>query len=131
MDGMSSTASVGIDRAWPVPEEALAPFDREEMVIRKSEYIELKARANYYEAQHSQATRKIQSLEALVEKLKARVRDISQRFFGRRSEKSASKPETAPGAAGQNQTSPTSAPRGQRRGSAGHGRTRLNGLPVV
>ena len=128
---MSAAASVRIDRDWPVPEEVLAPFDREEVVIRKSEYIELKARANYYEAQHAQAIRKIQSLEGLVEKLKARVRDVSQRFFGRRSEKSASKPETAPGAAGQNQTSPTPAPRGQRRGSAGHGRTRLNGLPVV
>jgi transposase len=132
MDGMSSVAAAeGIDFGWPLPEGLLRPFEQEEVVIRKREYIELKARANYYQAQDAQKARKIQSLEALIEKLKAQLRDVRQRFFGRRSEKSTAKQERAKGTAGEILTPPARAPRGQRRGSAGHGRTPLDHLPVV
>jgi transposase len=130
MDGLSARTVEGMDVAWPVSEGVLAPFEQEEVTIRKREYIELKARANYYEELHAQAGRKIRALEGYIEKLKAQLRDVRQRFFGRRSEKFATPKEcaSAPSSA---PNSPARAPRGQRRGSRGHGRTRWDPLPVM
>ena len=128
MDG-ASALEVEVDAVvWPLPEGALKPSEQEEVTIRRSEYIELKARANYYEKQHAKATRKIGVLEATIEKLKAQLRDVRQRFFGRRSEKGTSKRQ-APQSEVPGKTARRS--RGQQWGSAGHGRTPVDHLPVV
>jgi transposase len=124
MDGLGSEAT---EVVWPLPEGVLAPFDQEEVTISKREYVGLKARANYFEGLHMQALEKIRTLQGRLEKLKAQLRDVRQRFFGRRGEKSATLKESAPSS---ELRSPARVPRGQRRGSRGHGRTSWDHLPV-
>jgi transposase len=65
-----------------------------------------------------------------IEKLKAQLRDVRQRFFGRRSEKSATPKESTPPSSSELTSAARAAPRGQRRGSRGHGRARWDHLPV-
>jgi transposase len=124
MDGLRSEATKVV---WPLPEGVLAPFDQEEVTISKREYVGLKARANYFEGLHTQALEKIRTLQGRLEKVKAQLRDVRQRFFGRRGEKSATPKESAPSS---ELRSPARVPRGQRRGSRGHGRTSWDHLPV-
>jgi transposase len=126
MDGLRSEAT---EVVWPLPEGVLAPFDQEEVTISKREYVGLKARANYFEGLHTQALEKIRTLQGRIEKLKGQLRDVRQRFFGRRSEKSATPKESTPPSSSE-LTSPARALRGQRRGSRGHGRTSWAHLPV-
>jgi transposase len=129
MDGLSSEATER-EGVWALPEATLAPFDQEEVTISKREYVGLKGRANYFEALHAQALEKIRILQGRIEKLKAQLRDVRQRFFGRRSEKSAALKDSAPPLSSE-LTSSVRAPRGQRRGSRGHGRAHWDHLPVV
>jgi transposase len=126
MDGLRSEAT---EVVWPLAEGVLAPFDQEEVTISKREYVGLKARANYFETLHAQALEKIRTLQGRIEKLKGQLRDVRQRFFGRRSEKSATPQESTPPSSSELRSS-ARAPRGQRRGSRGHGRTSWDHLPV-
>ena len=101
------------------------PFSQQSVVLTKQAYIELKWQAKYWRAQHAQSLKREAALKARVAALEATVRDLNQRLYGTKSEKSAG-PEQA------GSTKLTSArPRGQQPGSQGHGRSDRSALPVV
>jgi transposase len=101
------------------------PFAGVFVTISKKEHIRLKWESAYWQGQHQQALRRESALKQKIEDLEARVRDLVQRLFGRRSEKGTSNSEQQVA-----QTSGPRRPRGQQRNSAGHGRTCLVHLPV-
>lgn len=101
-----------------------SPFAGVRVEISKEEYIQLKWDARYWQRRHQQALVREEELKEKIEGLEARIRDLLQRLFGRRSEKGGAKPESQPSVAGSRR------PRGQQPGSAGHGRTDWAHLPV-
>lgn len=109
----------------PVTGNGATPFSQHTVVLTKQAYIEIKWQAKYWRAQHERSLKRESALKARVEALEATVRDLNQRLYGTKSEKSAG-PEQA------GSTKPTSArPRGQQPGSQGHGRSDRSALPVV
>ena len=97
------------------------------ITVTQEDYTELKWQAEYWKAQHA---RSIAREEALKEELKqkdATIRDLKQRLYGKKSEKSGSKADANPNAKGKN----PKRPRGQQKGSASHGRTVRPNLPVI
>src|SRR2546426_1288012 len=101
------------------------PFSVQSVGLTKQAYIELTWKANYWQAQHARLVEREAALKAQVEALEATVRDLYQRLYGTKSEKSA-----GPDHAGSSK--PASArPRGQQPGSQGHGRSDRAALPVV
>jgi len=109
----------------PVKGTGATPFSQQTVVLTKQAYIELTWKANYWQAQHARLVEREVALKAQVEALEATVRDLNQRLYGTKSEKSA-----GPDHAGSSK--PASArPRGQQPGSQGHGRSDRAALPVV
>jgi transposase len=101
------------------------PFSQQRVVLTKQAYIELTWKANYWQAQHARSVEREAALLAKVASLEATIRDLTQRLYGTKSEKSAGPDET-------NTTKPSSPrPRGQQPGSKGHGRRERTALPVV
>jgi transposase len=114
-------ALVCIDAGQPTP------FSQEWVTIPKQERIELKWRASYWEAQHARARVRIEALEQEVLLKDAKIKDLQNRLFGKKSEKKSplksergDKPDTS-----------SKRKRGQQPGSRGHGRTQRPDLPVV
>jgi transposase len=93
------------------------PFSQQQVTITKAEHIDLIYRANYWEAQHAQLKKKCAGLEEENQRKTARIRDLQNRVFGKKSEKhsTATSEKSA--------SSPARRPRGQQPGSRGHGRT--------
>ena len=135
MDAAASVMEVDAPRNAVRP----VPFATQYVTLTKQEHIRLKSAAKYWQSQHSRAVERMQwqaehdrrellrhkaqaaqceaALRAELELAQAKVRDLQQRLFGRKSEKR--KPSEAlvqqvPGRV-----------RGQRRGAPGHGRTLL------
>jgi transposase len=101
------------------------PFSQQRVVLTKQAYIELTWKANYWQAQHARSVEREAALTAKVASLEATIRDLTQRLYGTKSEKSAGPDET-------NKTKPSSPrPRGQQPGSKGHGRSDRSALLVV
>jgi transposase len=101
------------------------PFAQQSVVLTKQAYIELTWKANYWQAQHARSVEREAALTAKVAALEATVRDLTQRLYGTKSEKSAG-PDDA------DDPKPSSArPRGQQPGSKGHGRSERAALRVV
>src|SRR6266849_5109059 len=101
------------------------PFSQQTVVLTKQAYIELKWEANYWRAQHARLVEREAALKAEVEALQATIRDLTQRLYGAKSEKSA-----CPDRAGESKlVSPRK--RGQQPGSTGHGRSDRTARPVV
>jgi transposase len=101
------------------------PFAREAVVLSKLDYIELKSQCNFYKTQHERALVREAELKLQLAREQAKVRDLNQRLYGRKSEQTRHS-ETRP-------TEPSAAParpRGQQPGSQGHGRTPRPHLPV-
>ena len=99
-------------------------FSQQTVVLTKQAYIELKWKANYWQAQHQQSLKREAALKAQVAAHEATIRDLKQRLYGKKSEKS-----TGPDRAGESK--PASArKRGQQPGSKGHGRSDRSALPV-
>jgi len=102
------------------------PFANEAVVLSKLEHIELKARCNYYKAHFENALVREADLKCELEQERAKVRDLNQRLYGRKSEQRRHSealpklPVTGP-----------ARPRGQQPGSQGHGRTPRPDLPVA
>ncbi|HEY9108484.1 MAG TPA: IS66 family transposase [Roseateles sp.] len=112
------------------------------MTLTKQEHIQLKYEAKYWQSQHSRAVERMQwqaehdrrellrhkaqaarceaELRAALELAQAKVRDLQQRLFGRKSEQRKHSEAQA-----QVQGPDAVKPRGQRRGAPGHGRTLL------
>lgn len=102
------------------------PFAKESVVLSRLDYIELKAQLNFYKAQHERALAREEVLKKQLEQEKAKVRDLNQRLYGRKSE------QTKPSENGVIVPSETSRrPRGQQTGAPGHGRTTRPHLPAV
>ena len=116
------------------------PFAAEYVTLTKQEHVRLKSEAKYWQSLHSRAVKRMEwqaehdrrellrhkaqaarceaDLRAELELAQAKVRDLQQRLFGRKSEqrKHSEAQAPVPGAG---------KPRGQRRGAPGHGRTLL------
>ena len=103
----------------------VVPFSQQSVVLTKQAYIELTWKANYWQAQHARSVEREAALTAKVEALEATVRDLTQRLYGTKSEKSAGPDDTA----ASKPSSPR--PRGQQPGSKGHGRSDRSPLLVV
>ena len=105
--------------------EQASPFSQERVTISKEDQINLIHQANYWQAQHAQLKQKNRVLEDEVQYLKAKIKDLQNRLFGKKSEKK--------GLAKSEKTSSTRSNRnrGQQPGSTGHGRTPRPDLPVI
>ena len=121
----------------------LTPFAQVMVTLSKAEEIRLRAEANYWKGQHRQAlarlaqreadhrlamTQAVEREEALrseLAKAAGEIRDLRKRLFGRKSER---RSDTAKNPASDDQKS--AKPRGQKLGSAGHGRTLASHLPA-
>jgi transposase len=109
----------------PVNGKSATPFSQQTVVLTKQAYIELKWEASYWRAQHARQVEREMALKAQVEALEATVRDLNQRLYGIKSEKSA-----GPERAGEFEPAKVRN-RGQQPGSPGHGRSDRSALPVV
>jgi len=109
----------------PVNGKSVTPFAQQTVVLTKQAYIELTWQANYWRAQYEQVVARETALKAEVAAQQATIRDLTQRLYGTKSEKSV-RPQGAD----------TPKPvcirkRGQQPGSRGHGRRHCTTLPVV
>ena len=92
-------------------------------MLTKQDYIALKWEANYWRAQHARLVQREAALKAQVEALEAQIRDLTQRLYGKKSEKAASSEVLG--------TSTAAPPRkrGQQPGAQGHGRSDRSPCP--
>jgi transposase len=101
------------------------PFAQQTVVLSKQAYIELTWQAHYWRAQYEHLLEREAALKAEVEAHQATIRDLTQRLYGTKSEKS-----TCPTTTGE-PSSASPRKRGQQPGSPGHGRRACPTLPVV
>ena len=101
------------------------PCSQQMVVLTKQASIQRKWEAHSWRKQHERLVEREAALKAEVEALQATIRDLSQRLYGAKSEKSA-RPEDV-------DASKPSRPRhrGQQPGSQGHGRSDRSALLVV
>src|SRR5918997_4542584 len=109
----------------PVSGENATPFSQQSVVLTKQDYIALKWEANYWRAQHARLMQREAALKAQVEALEAQIRDLNQRLYGTKSEKSAGSE-----ALGKSHEVHCRK-RGQQPEAPGHGRSDRSALPVV
>ena len=124
MERTGPQLNAAIERA-PVNGNGATPFSQQTVVLTKQAYIELKWKANYWQAQYEQLLKREVALKAQVVAHEATIRDLKQRLYGKKSEKSA-----APERVGESKPVSTRK-RGQQPGSQGHGRSDRSALPVV
>lgn len=135
------------------PSPSLSPCDSpNQSCPHRLEAISLRQQAHYYQAMHQRARRREDALKQEIAQLQAEVRDLRHRLFGRRSEAhhapdhlvpddpQAELPATAPANVltpgtdtppTQEPQEPRHRPRGQHRGSQGHGRRDYAHLPTT
>ena len=127
-----------------------------ECAAEQREYIELRQQAHYWRAQHARAIEReaawkekalyletrnrqqeeqIKELSVQVEALKAKILQLQQQLFGRKSEQTKDADsvgdDVSPEASGSPQASGESKrPRGKQPGAKGHGRRRHTNLPT-
>jgi len=112
----------------------LPPFAQRTVVLTQAEHIELKHQRNYWQAQHERLQQKYATLQQELDAAQAMIRDLKQRLYGKKSEKKTCQRDSLSGTDVRGSGSPsgsTPRPRGQQRGSQGHGRTKRPDLPVV
>src|SRR5229473_2825048 len=124
MERTSPQLNAAFERA-PVNGNGTTPFSQQTVVLTKQAYIELKWKANYWQAQYEQLLQREAALKAQVAAHEATIRDLKQRLYGKKSEKS-----TGPERVGESKPLSTRK-RGQQPGSQGHGRSDRSALPVV
>lgn len=103
------------------------PFSEQWIRITRQEHIELTHQAGYWKAQHARAKSQIEALKQEIALKDAKIKDLQNRLFGKKSEKGA----TATSEKGHNTHLPSKRNRGQQPGRCGHGRTQRSDLPVV
>jgi transposase len=109
----------------PVNGNAATPFSQQTVVLTKQAHIELKWKANYWQALYERLLKREAALKAKVGAHEATIRALKQRLYGKKSEQSAS-----PERVGESKLARTRK-RGQQPGSQGHGRSDRSALPVV
>jgi len=101
-------------------------FSQQWVTITKQEHIDLRHRASYWEAQHGRAKSQVEALKQEIILKEAKINDLQNRLFGKKSEKN--RPlKSEKGDA----DTPSRRNRGQQPGRPGHGRTPRPDLPVV
>lgn len=106
------------------PAAKLTPFSQEWVLINKQELIHLRHQVGNVKAQNIQLKRKLDEQDKKILFLEAKIKDLQNRQFGKKTEKNAScssEADTKP---------PSKKTRGQRKGAPGHGRTARPDLPV-
>src|SRR5467141_3215633 len=73
----------------PANAKNATPFSQQTVVLTKQDSMEIKWEANYWRAQHARLVQREAALKAQVEALEAQLRDLTQRLYGTKSEKSA------------------------------------------
>jgi transposase len=122
---MEDAAALSETRS-PADQRDDRPFANEVLVLSKLDYIELKARCNSYKALFERALEREADLKRELDQERAKVRDLNQRLYGRKSEQrrhNEALPKPPPAGLAR--------PRGQQPGSCGHGRTPRPDLPVT
>lgn len=108
------------------PETSCTPFSSQTVTISKTEYIQLKWAAHYWKARFEHTSTRVSELEKQQEVSQARIRDLEQRLYGKKSEKSSGQDKVdKPGQSGPKKK------RGHQQGAKNHGRTSRPNLPVV
>jgi len=98
------------------------------LLALEQEIRTLRCERNYYQALHEKAKAREEQLKQDNQQLKARIRYLEQKLYGRKSEKkTASEKTTAASSSGQDSLKKV---RGQQKGSSGHGRRDYSHLPV-
>ena len=95
--------------------EQASPFSQQWVRITKEEHIALTHRANYWQGQYAQLKQKFDRSEAESQRKDAKIKDLQNRLFGKKSEKQGS----AKSEKGEKTTS--NRKRGQQPGRGGHG----------
>jgi len=95
-----------------------------QILISEKEYLGLKNQVGYWQTMHKNAISREKELKQRIKELEGKIRDLRNRLFGKKSEKKSSSSDK------DKSKSPTSKrPRGQQRGSKGHGRTERPDIP--
>lgn len=97
-----------------------------QILISQKEYLELKWAASYWQSMHKKALLREESLKKTIEEQKGKILDLTNRLFGKKSEKKSSGKNED----GAKATDPKRH-RGQQPGSKGHGRTTRPHLPHI
>ena len=98
------------------------------VVISEKEYRTLKCEAGYWRSMHEKALTKTDRLNNEIKQLKGKVRDLTNRIFGKKSEKKNSSKKAGES---KHKGSGEKRKRGQQPGTEGHGRTKRPNLPRV
>lgn len=115
------------DQPVATAESVPSLFSQKIVQLTQAEHIELKWQGNYWKSQHAQLKKQNEHLQQELDWARAKIRDLNQRLYGKQSEKSTTKrdyPRT-------DDPLRSSRPRGQQKGSSGHGRTPRPDLPIV
>jgi hypothetical protein len=96
------------------------------VAITQKELTRLKWEGGYWKAQYQRAIEREARLKKEIEQKKALICDLQHRLFGKKSETS-----TASEGRKGSPAPPVKRPRGQQKGSPGHGRTPRPDLPVI
>ena len=123
MENMNAPQSSLIDQ--PESGKNRTPFSQTMVQLTKQEYIQLKWDSRYWHRQHDRSLARELALKQENERLQAQLRDLKQRLYGKRSEKTIAQSESLPNAG------KSSRPRGQKPNSQGHGRTERPYLPII
>jgi transposase len=92
------------------------------------EFMQLKREGPFWHAQHQRACEREARLKQINELQAAQIRNLQRRLFGKKSEQGKGGAQAAP----ESQADLTiKLPRGQQKGSRGHGRTPRPNLPVI
>ncbi len=105
---------------------ASTPFSKNIVQLTQAEYIELKWQGNYWKRQHGHLKKQNEALKQELALAHAKNRDLKQRLYGKKSEKGTVKRDTPC-----DDSRGSARPRGQQKGSRGHGRTPRPDLPIV
>jgi hypothetical protein len=122
---MGTTTPSGESQATTLGPEPTALQEQNRLL--HAEVVALRQQAHYHRSQHRRAVARAEELQAQVDVLKAKVAELQQRLFGRKSERTSR--GSLLGATEQSGLAPRA--RGQQPGRAGHGRTLRQTLPVV
>lgn len=101
------------------------PFAQSYVYLTKQQHIQLKRDISFWKNLHERAIAREAELKQQLENAEARIRDLTQRLYGKHTEKSSSPLEA------QADEQKPKLPRGQVRGRKGHGRTDRPHLPVI
>ena len=109
-----SATSATAQRLTEATGKGQPPFVSRQVWLSQAEFIKLKWDANYWKAQHQRSCAREAALKKELAYKEAKIRDLKQRLFGKKSEKSAAGPDQM-----ELDSKAVKRPRGQQTGSLG------------